>query len=91
MEITSFFADYHLYITSARSLQASCGPKIFLLYRKKHLTNANFRRILRGKMKPLMQTSKQTGFLPESCRVVRVQQKDVCRMDCGGQAEREGK
>ena len=39
-------------------------------------------------MKPLMQTSKQTGFLPESCRMVRVQQKDVCRMGCGGQAER---
>lgn len=91
MGSTSFFADYRLYITSARSLQASCGPKIFFALPKKHLTNANFRRILRGKMKPLMQTSKQTEFLPESCRVVRVQQKDVCRMDCGGQAEREGK
>ena len=91
MGITSKSVDYRLYITSARSLQASCGPKIFFALPKKHLTNANFRRILRGKLKPLMQTSKQTGFLPESCRVVRVQQKDVCRMDCGGQAEREGK
>jgi len=78
---------YHICTVFASVLR----PEFFSLYRKKHLTNANFRRILRGKLKPLMQTSKQTGFLPESCRVVRVQQKDVCRMDCGGQAEREGK
>ena len=91
MEITSFLQI----ITFISHLHGLCkrpaARKFFLLYRKKHLTNANFRRILRGKLKPLMQTSKQTGFLPESCRVVRVQQKDVCRMDCGGQAEREGK
>ena len=58
---------------------------------EKHLTNRFGRCIIRAKMKPLMQTSKQTGFLPESCRMVRVQQKDVCRMDCGGQVERASK
>ena len=42
MEITSFFADYHLYIISARSLQASCGPKIFFALPKKTLDKREF-------------------------------------------------
>ena len=42
MGSTSFFADYRLYITSARSLQASCGPKIFFALPKKTLDKREF-------------------------------------------------
>ena len=42
MGITSKSVDYRLYITSARSLQASCGPKIFFALPKKTLDKREF-------------------------------------------------